>query len=491
MPPADPDPNPSDPQSRPPRPEFELADPLADQDRPAAAATDQDMLEYESPAGRAAHDPYAALRIPAFRRFISAFFLSAAGSQIQAAAVGWQIYDRPGATAWDLGLLGLILAIPMLLLSLPAGQMADTFSRRKLFLFMQVSTTFCATGLMIMAWLFDVPGDQPWPPYLLWSMYGLLGLGAVGGTIGRPSREALMAATVPASVYPNAVTWNSTGFEISSMGGPAIGGLIVWLGGPGVAYAVASVFFVVAFVLILMLPEATPVPPSTAVPTSTDGPGRPKPAGLADLMAGIRFVFRSKLILAALTLDLFAVLFGGATFLLPIFAKDILNVGAFGFGCLRAAPAVGAVTMALVQAHLPPFKNAGRMLLWTVAGFGAATIVFGLSRNYALSFCMLVLTGAFDNISVVIRHSLVPLATPDAMRGRVLAVNQIFVGSSNELGGLESGWTAYHFGPVASVVGGGIASILVVIGVAAKFPEVRRLKSLHDVKPIEDETSRA
>jgi MFS family permease len=263
------------------------------------------------------------------------------------------------------------------------------------------------------------------------------------------------------------------------MAGPAAGGLIVWLAGPAVAYVAAAACFIGALILILFLPDARPE-------RQLDTSGKPKhSAGLADLVAGIRFVFRSKLILAALTLDLFAVLFGGATFLLPVFAKDILGVGAFGFGCLRAAPSLGAVTMAMIQAHRPPIQKAGRALLLTVAGFSVATIVFGLSRNYALSFVMLVLTGAFDNISVVIRHSLVPLATPDNMRGRVLAVNQIFVGSSNELGGLESGLTATWIGPVLSVVGGGIASIGVVLAVALGFPEVRQLKSLEDVKPID------
>lgn len=465
--------DPADPKlPAPQHPAYELADPVADTDRPANAAVDQTMLANESPAGRNAHDAYAALRIPAFRKFIVAFFLSSAGSQIQTAAVGWEIYNRPGATALDLGILGLVLAVPMLLLSLPAGHLADTYSRKKLFVFMQIATLICSTGLTIVSWQFlDSPNA-------LWMIYGLLAVSAIGGTIGRPGREALMAQTVPASLYPNAVTWNSTGFEISSMGGPAIGGLIVWLAGPAVAYVAAAVCFAVALILVLQLPDTRPEPA-----LKPDGTPRPKAAGFSDLLAGIRFVFRSKLILAVLTLDLFAVLFGGATFLMPIFAKEILLVGPLGFGFLRAAPAMGAVTMALVQAHMKPWKNAGRTLLWTVAGFGLVTIVFGLSRNYALSFCMLVLTGAFDNISVVIRHSLVPLLTPDHMRGRVLAVNQIFVGSSNELGGLESGVTAQAFGPVASVVGGGIASILVVLGVAAGFPEVRKLKSLHDVKP--------
>ena len=464
---------PDDPPQHPP---YELADPLADVDRPATAVPSQQMLEHELPGGREARDPYAALRVPAFRKFAAAFFLSSVGAQVQTAAVGWEIYLKTDSTK-SLGYIGLAMAIPMLVLSLPAGQLADTFSRKKLFLFMQVAMSVCALGLTVSSGWFGTS------PHWTAMIYGLLVVSAIGGTIGRPGREALMVQTVPAAIYPNAVTWNATGFETSSMGGPALGGMIIWLAGPATAYAVAAACFVTAFGLILLLPD-------TRVEPARFADGSPRPAaGLADLAAGIRFVFNSRLILAALSLDLFAVLFGGATFLLPVFARDVLHVGAFGFGCLRAAPSIGAVTMAMVQAHRPPFKRAGRALLFAVAGFGLATVVFGLSRNYALSFVMLIFTGVFDNVSVVIRHSLVPLLTPDSMRGRVLAVNQIFVGSSNELGGLESGLTADWFGVVGSVVGGGIASIAVVLAVAAGFSEVRKLGSIEDVRPITDDSN--
>ena len=458
---------PPDPHDVPANQSFDLADPLADQDRAAAAIPSKETLEHELPGGCEAHDAYAALRVPAFRLFAIAFFLSAIGTQVEIAAVGWEIYKRSHSSL-DLGWLGLVLAIPMLILSLPAGHLADFYSRKRLFLFMQVSTTICAIGLMIVSWRFSGTAHS------IGVMYGLLAFGAIGATLGRPGREALMAQLVPNETYPNAVTWNATSFELSSMTGPALGGMIVWLASPAVAYAVAAVAFVISFVLILFLPDSI-------------AERRGNTAGFSDLVAGIRFVFRTKLLLAALTLDLFAVLFGGATFLLPLFAADILHVGAFGFGCLRAAPSIGAVSMALAQAHLPPFKRAGRTLLIAVTGFGMATIVFGLSKSYTLSFCMLILTGMTDNISVVIRHSLAPLLTPDRMRGRVMAVNQIFVGSSNELGGLESGLTAYWLGPVQSVVYGGIASILVVIAIALRYPQVRKLTSLHDVEPDEAE----
>ncbi|HEX3355747.1 MAG TPA: MFS transporter, partial [Tepidisphaeraceae bacterium] len=210
------------------------------------------------------------------------------------------------------------------------------------------------------------------------------------------------------------------------------------------------------------------------------------PPGFKTLVAGVRFVFNHKLLLPAMTLDLFAVLFGGASFLLPFFATDQLHVGSFGFGLLRAAPSIGAVGMALVIAHLPPMKRAGRSLLLAVVGFGLATIVFGFSRNFWLSMFMLFLTGAFDNVSVVVRHTLVQLQTPDAMRGRVSAVNQVFIGSSNELGGLESGVTAAIFGLVGSVVFGGIGTILVVGLVMLVWPQLGRFGSLQDT-PAESE----
>jgi MFS family permease len=211
-----------------------------------------------------------------------------------------------------------------------------------------------------------------------------------------------------------------------------------------------------------------------------------EPATLKTLLAGIHFVTRNQIILATISLDLFAVLLGGATYLLPIYATSILHVGAVGFGWLRAAPAFGAFLMGMFIAHLPPMKKAGRTLLWAVAGFGIATIIFGLSTSFWLSLVMLFLTGAFDNISVVVRHTLVQVLTPDDMRGRVSAVNNVFIGASNELGGWESGLTAQIFGPKVSVVGGGIGTILVVLATAVIWPAVRRFGSLHDAKPIEE-----
>ncbi|MDB5305452.1 MAG: major facilitator superfamily 1, partial [Phycisphaerales bacterium] len=266
---------------------------------------------------------------------------------------------------------------------------------------------------------------------------------------------------------------NSSAFQVAAMLGPALGGAILIYSTP-MAYVCDAVLCMVFFVFLLTL-RVRPAPRSN------------EPLNFASLAAGVRFVFRTKIILATITLDLFAVLFGGATSLIPKFAADILHVGPVGFGMLRAAPAVGALAMALWMAHRPPMKNAGRSLLWAVAGFGAATIVFGISRSFTLSFLMLLLTGAFDNVSVVVRHTLVQMLTPDSMRGRVSAVNNVFIGASNELGGFESGVTGWLVGAVASVVLGGIGTLAVVWAVARTWPQIARFGSLQDARPEDTE----
>jgi MFS family permease len=271
---------------------------------------------------------------------------------------------------------------------------------------------------------------------------------------------------VPAEDITSAVTWNSSGWQLASVAGPALGGLLIAEAGrPAFAYLLAACGALASAGLVTAIRPHAP-------------PRRGEPPSLASLLAGARFIARTKLILATITLDLFAVLLGGATALLPAFAKDILGVGPVGLGWLQAAPSLGALAMAFTLAHRPPLRRAGRALLWAVAGFGAATIVFGLSQNAVLSFAMLALTGAFDNVSIVVRGTLVQVLTPDSMRGRVSAVNAVFIGSSNELGAFESGITAEWFGPVVSVVGGGLGTLLVVVAVMLKWPEVLRLGPL-------------
>jgi MFS family permease len=299
-------------------------------------------------------------------------------------------------------------------------------------------------------------------------MYGCLFLGAVARAVSMPANSAFMPQLVPADVFSNAVTWSSMRFQLASTVGPAVGGLVLAASGhPAVVY-ILDALMTLTFVVCLLLVHIRSVERKRS---ATD---------LRTLLAGVRFVWNTKLILAAITLDMFAVLLGGAVTLLPIYAKDILHVGPSGLGWLRAAPAVGALLMGAVMAHRPPLERAGSTLLYAVFGFGVATVVFGFSHSFILAMAMLFLTGAFDNISVVIRHTLVQTATPDALRGRVSSVNGLFISCSNELGGFESGLAAQLFGPVVSVVGGGIGTLLVVGGVAALWPQLRRLGPLQE-----------
>lgn len=406
--------------------------------------------------GREPHDPYAPLRLRDYRGFLLAGIAATVGGQVQGVAVGWELYERT-RSATVLGLVGLVQFLPVIVLALPAGHAADRFSRKHQLLVAQAVMALASLALALLSWV-----SGPVPLVLL-----CLFLAGTGQAISMPARWAILPELVPNHLLSSAVTWNSSGWQVASAVGPALGGLVIgWTRAAMLAYLVDAAFSLVAVAWI--------------APIRT-GSGRRnfEPLSIDSLLAGIRFVRETPLILATITLDLFAVLLGGATALLPIFARDILAVGPVGLGWLRAGPSLGAVLMALVLAHRPPLRRAGPALLWAVAGFGLATIIFGLSRDPRLSFAMLVLTGAFDNVSVVVRATLVQVLTPETMRGRVSAVNAIFIGSSNELGGFESGITARFFGPVVSVVAGGIGTLLVVSAVAIIWPQVRRLGSLH------------
>jgi len=401
------------------------------------------------------HDPYAALRSRDYCLLLAGTVLASVGSEMQAVAVGWELWQRTGSAA-NLGLVGLVQFLPTLFLALPAGHAADRYNR-KLVLFVALSTASIASlGLTTLA-LFH-------GPVLL--IYGCLLVVGVAQAFGAPARWSLVPQTVPEQDLTNAVTWNSSAWHVASVVGPALGGGVISLTGMvAPAYLSAACCALACAGLVFFI--------------------RPRPfvrqleeLSLSSLLTGIRFVWQSKVILATITLDLFAVLLGGATALLPIYATNILAVGAVGLGWLRAAPSLGALAMAIVLAHRPPLRRAGRTLLWSVAGFGAATIVFGLSSNMVLSFVMLALTGALDNISVVVRGTLVQVLTPDGMRGRVSAINAIFIVSSNELGAFESGITAQFFGPMVSVVAGGVGTLVVVVIVAFLWPEVLALASL-------------
>jgi len=410
------------------------------------------------------HDPYEAFRYVTFRLFAASYVLAIIGSQVLSTTVQWDVFQQT-KDPLAIGMVGLINAIPVILLALPAGHVADRFSRRQVLLVTQVPLTAAPVTLAVLhAWS---PDHVP-----LVVTLSLLGANAVALTFARPARASIVPNLVPRSAYPNAFAWMSTLFETAAWVGPAVSGMLIVFG-IAWSYLAAGLCLFSCFAITLFLPRDVP------------SQSRDHEPGWQALSAGLRFVFGSPLLLAAMTLDLLAVLLGGATYLMPVFAER-LGVGAIGYGWMRAAPALGACVMAVALAHRTPITRAGRTLLWSVALFGGATIVFGLSQNFWLSLAMLVLIGASDNISVIIRQTLVHSLTPDSMRGRVSAVNQVFIGASNELGGLESGVTAKWFGPVISVVAGGFGTLLVVLGVAGKWPQIRRLGSLKELQPANE-----
>lgn len=399
-----------------------------------------------------------ALRYPNFRLLLGSVFLSGFGEQMLTVAIGWELYNRTGS-ALVLGGVGLAQVIPLMLLFLPAGYAADHFSRKYVFAATQFASMLAALGLAVLSF-----GRGP-----LLAIYACLVLLGTADAFRFPTSSALVSQVLPSAAFENAVTWRSSANQLSSVLGPAAGGLLIGVfAGASWVYVLSGGFFLVAAVLLLITQVAPQKGPAAA--------GRK----LGALVEGIRFLGRTQVLLAAITLDLFAVLLGGAVTLLPIFAKDILHVGPFGLGWLQAASSLGAVCMALFLAQRPPFKRAGPALLLAVAGFGVATIVFGLSRWFWLSFLMLLVLGALDNISVVVRATLVLVRAPDEMRGRVSAVSSLFIGTSNQLGGFESGVTAQLLGPVGSVVLGGIGTMLVVVLVALIWPEMRHLGALRE-----------
>jgi MFS family permease len=402
------------------------------------------------------HDAYAALRHRDYRLLLAGAVLTSVGSGVQLTAVSWELYDRTGSLA-VLALIGLVLFIPVLLLSLLAGQAADRYSRKGLFQLAQGLGVLAALGLTTLSLT-----RGPVPLFFV-----CLFVTGIARAFSGPARTSLLPQVVPLDVLHNAVTWNSSGWQFASVTGPTLGGFLLWASA-STAYLVTAGCALAC--ILLLIPVRPLVRPGPAVKRSVEA-----------LLEGVRFVWRTKLMLAAITLDLFAVLLGGATALLPAYAEDILHVGTLGYGVLRAAPAAGALLMGVVLAHRRPLERPGRALLLGVAGFGGATIAFGLSENFLLSFAMLALAGALDNISVVVRGTLMQMLTPDEMRGRVAAVNTVFISSSNELGEFESGTVAFFAGSVFSVVSGGIGTIVVVVLVALRWPMLWRLGPLHQL----------
>ncbi len=396
-------------------------------------------------------DPYAALCCAPYRRYFLGNFLSITGVQMQTTAVGWDLYIRTG-DEFALGLAGLVQFLPIVTLFLLSGHVADRLPRRWIIFIAQSAIATASSCLALIAW---------WTAdYRL--IYACLLAVGIARAFQQPAKAALLPLLVPTEHFGNAVTWNSTGFQLASVLGPAAAGLTIkWAESPVAVYlldaAAAGCFMLTLFFL--------PVRQAKRVPRALS---------FDELAAGFRFLWKHQVILGALSLDLFAVLLGGAVTLLPVYAETILHVGPSGLGWLRTAPAIGALVMAIFLAHRPPLANAGWLLLGSVAGFGIATIGFGLSTSFGFSMAMLILTGALDNISVVIRNTLVQMLTPDELRGRVSAVNSLFIGASNELGGFESGTVAHFFGPVVSVVSGGIGTIGVVVMTGAMLPKLRR-----------------
>jgi len=385
-------------------------------------------------------DAYSAFRHRDYRLLIAATFFSGFGLQMLSVAVSWDLYLQTHS-ALVLGNVGFAQVAPFLMFALFAGRFADQYDRRKIMIVTQI-LFLIASGLLIFGFRSVA------------LIYGCLFLTASARAFQWPARLGVLPHIVPPDTLSNAITWNSSVQEIASVSGPAVAGLILATAGSSTVYIIQTFCAIVVLVCYTALHYRS-------------RPAEGEARDLKSLLEGVRFVWNNRLILPAISLDLFGVLFGGATALLPIYAVDILHIGAAGLGWLRAAPSIGAVLMAITTAHLPRNHAAGRTLLWAVAGFGAATIVFGISRNVWLSFAMLLLTGAFDNISVVLRHGLVQTQTPDRLRGRVLAVNSIFISCSNQFGAVESGWTAAWFGTVFSVAGGGVATILIVLICAA------------------------
>lgn len=407
------------------------------------------------------HSGFAALKIPAFRNFLSARFFLTLAIQMQAVAVGWQVYQIT-YDPFALGIIGLAEAIPFLSLVLFAGHWADVFHRRRLATGAVSLFALCALGLFIIAIQPEVLPESH-PEYFF---YAIISITGVARAIAGPSISAMLPQLLKRELYANGAAWNTSFWQIASVGGPAIGGLLYGFAGKEVSYFTALLLVCISLFFFFSLPLLPPA-------------GDRKEKIFKSLKTGLQFVFNQPIVLGAISLDLFAVLFGGAVALLPVFADQILHVGPEGLGILRASPSIGAVLTALIVTRHAPMVNSGKILLVFVALFGLSMIGFALSTSFWLSFILLALSGAFDAISVLIRSTIMQLFTPDEMRGRVSSVNSIFIGSSNEIGAFESGLAAKLMGLIPSVVFGGCMTLLCT-GITAKLAPSLRTMNLKD-----------
>lgn len=433
---------------------------------------------------------YAVFRNADFKRYLIARFIAALGMQMMVTALDWELYKR-AHSGLALGFVGLSLMVPMILCTLPAGQLADRRNRKSIILGSTLVLAFASLGLTLTSAFIALDQNIATFQFFAYSMLVVIGMAR---TFLWPASAAFVTALVARADLPRAITFNSGAFQLSCVLGPSAAGVIIWLThGAWLVYAVNVVFGIAALALIAGIRHEHKIPPR-------------EPTSLKSLITGFHFVYQNKIILGTITLDMFAVLLGGAVTLLPIFAEDIipLHGGAegVGLGLLRAAIPIGAIICVFFIAHRPPLQKAGRTMLLCVAIFGAATILFGLANRLGLggffpaangawfwvAFGLLALCGAVDNVSVVVRATLVQLLTPDDKRGRVSAVNSLFIGTSNELGGFESGVTQHLFGPVMgntmatgailSTVVGGFGTLVVVLVVAWLWPEIRRYGKL-------------
>ena len=417
-----------------------------------------------------AEDPRLAGRVaftyPNFVSYTLARFLIVVALEMQSVAVGWQVYEitkRP----LDLGYVGLAQFLPGFALFLFAGHAADLYDRRKLLMWCYGGFALCSALLLAITWR---------APQSVHAIYFVLVLLGIVRCFNWPASRALLPQLVPEEHFSNAVAWTASTFQIANIAGPAIGGIAYALfRGPEGVYTIAVAVSILSTILTMRI-HPQPTSPEPASPEKELA--EKEPASLRTVLAGFRFIWEKKLILGSISLDMFAVLLGGAVALLPVYARTILHTGPWGLGLLRSAPGVGAALMAIVVAHRPIRRRAGLTMLLSVAAFGVLTIVFGISHSLILSLIALFLLGVSDMVSVIIRATLIQVATPDEMRGRVNAVDMLFIGVSNELGEFESGLTAQWFGTVPAVVLGGVGTLLVIAAWAWLFPERREADQL-------------
>lgn len=416
-------------------------------------------------------DPYAALKYPEFNLFLLIRFAMVFAWSMQFVVIEWEVYSLT-KDPLSLGIIGLMEVIPAISMALYAGHVVDQKEKKSLLVMCLLGFSVISLGLFLITWPLIV-GDLP-KKTVLWTIYILVFFGGLIRAFLGPTVFSLFSLIVPKKIYPNAATWSSSVWQLAAVVGPAIGGFCIhWI---GVHWSLCFVFALTVFALLVLTKIGKK-------PILNQRIGEPV---FESLKQGIHFVYTNKVILTAISLDMIAVLFGGAIALLPIYAQDILKVGPEGFGILRAAPAVGALLMMFTSAHFPLHKNAGNKLLMAIFGFGCCIIVFGLSTSFWLSAFALLASGLADGISVIIRQTILQIKTPDAMRGRVASVNSIFVGSSNELGAFESGVTARLMGTVAAVVFGGAMTLITVVFTGFISPDFRKLDLRKDIEEHEN-----